>query len=58
MTRQHATLQLLRHGELTFREFVDITGWSRSACARWLSAFVDTGEVLHPRRGIYVLAVA
>ncbi len=27
MTRQYAAIQLLRHGPLSSREFLDITGW-------------------------------
>lgn len=55
MTRKYATLALLAHGPLTRAEFVAITGWSKSACARILSGFVDTGEVHQPCWGVYAL---
>ena len=58
MTRNYATLALLAHGPLTRAEFVAITGWSKSACARILSGFVDTGEVRQPRRGVCALGVS
>ena len=58
MTRSYATLALLAHGPLTRAEFVSITGWSKSACARILSGFLDAGVVHQPRRGVYVLGVA
>ncbi|MBK5203905.1 MAG: type IV toxin-antitoxin system AbiEi family antitoxin domain-containing protein [Polaromonas sp.] len=57
MTRPYATLQLLAHGPLSRAEFIEITGWSRAACARILAALVDTGELSQPRRGVYSVAM-
>ena len=34
MTRAYAALRLLEHGPLTFRDFVEITGWPAMEC-RW-----------------------
>lgn len=62
MTRQHATIQLLRHGELTFREFVDITGWTVRQCRRVIEKLRGAGHVVtsSQRAGlsVYSLVVA
>lgn len=59
MTRKHAALQLLRLGELTAREFVEITGWPRRVALYTLAWMVQTGAVEYvgtTQRGIYRVA--
>jgi hypothetical protein len=46
MTRTHAAQRLLAHGPLTFREFVEITGWSRYACMKTLGWLQETSRVV------------
>lgn len=58
MSRPYAALQLLAHGPLSRAEFVAITGWGKTSCARILAALTDTGELSQPRRGVYALGVA
>lgn len=46
MTKIHAARQLLALGPLSFREFMEITGWPFSTCRQVLSKLVDVkGEV-------------
>ena len=56
MSRPYAALQLLAHGPLSRAEFVEITGWGKSSCARILAALLDTGALNRPRRGVYAVA--
>lgn len=43
MTRYHAAMRLLEHGPLTFREFREITGWTREVARLALVALIDAG---------------
>lgn len=45
MTRTHATLQLLAHGPLTFRDFREITGWPPRVCTGTLAHLRFWGHV-------------
>ncbi len=45
MTKDHAATCLLRHGPLTFPQFVEITGWTEKS-ARWvMEKLLDQGIV-------------
>jgi hypothetical protein len=58
MTRDHAGLQLLKLGPLSFREFVEITGWRTGRTARHVLdrlAGADLVRIVnHQRRRCYV----
>lgn len=61
MTRTHAAVQLLAHGPLTFREFVNVTGWTAQAATgalRWLieTDRVQTAPIAGKRLKVYALA--
>ena len=43
MTRTYAAKRLLEHGPLTFREFVQITGWPAKVAKNALFALVELG---------------
>ena len=43
MTRTYAAKRLLEHGPLSFREFVEITGWPSRKCTRTLDNLSQTG---------------
>lgn len=45
MTRDHAAVQLLRHGPLLRSEFVAITGWPESSCVKVIGRLRDAGVV-------------
>jgi transcription initiation factor IIE alpha subunit len=60
MTHTHAIKRLLEHGELTWSELMEITGWSfnslRSAIARLMEAGAVEKAPIAPRRNVYRLA--
>lgn len=58
MTREHATVELLRHGPLASREFMEITGWPRSAANRVLAKLCDQKRIRRTHRGVYQLKEA
>lgn len=43
MTRTYTAKRLLEHGPLSFREFVEITGWPSRKCTRTLDNLSQTG---------------
>lgn len=51
MTKQHATVQLLRHGRLNMHEFQKITGWDYECCCNALRRARRNGKVKLVRRG-------
>lgn len=51
MSRAHAARQLLALGPLTFREFVEITGWPRRAARYWLDVLIKACEVVRQQSG-------
>lgn len=55
MTRFHATLKLLEHGALAFREFREITGWTPSRCRHALYELQDRGQVRQVKFGVWGL---
>jgi hypothetical protein len=57
MTRTHAAVQLLRHGPLSMREFIAITGWTRRQSRQTLNHLIhDHGILEIVKRGVYGLA--
>lgn len=62
MTRAHAARELLKHGALTFAEFVDVIGWRAGRTARHtLEHLIRKGDVRMirlNRRWCYVSAEA
>lgn len=45
MSRSHATRQLLKLGPLTFRELLEITGWTRMQARDVLGHLLEREEV-------------
>lgn len=45
MTRTYAAKRLLEHGELSFPQFVTITGWDRRVAWRCMNRLVELGIV-------------
>ena len=45
MTRTYAGKRLLEHGPLTFREFCQVTGWTRKQSGRTLEQLCKVGGV-------------
>jgi len=56
MTKTYATIQLLRHGPLSMREFIEITGWTQKQARHALHHLIDNcGIVERVKRGVYGL---
>lgn len=55
MSRLYATMKLLEHGPLTFREFADITGWSAGQCRRTLEILQSRNRIRQHKRGVWGL---
>jgi len=56
MTRTYAAIQLLRHGPLSMREFIQITGWQPEQARKTLHYLVDDCGILERvKRGVYGL---
>lgn len=51
MTREHAAVQLLRHGPLNLQEFEQITGWNYRSCCNTLARVYAKGKVKLVRKG-------
>lgn len=51
MTRPYAACMLLEHGQLTFREFVEITGWRVNVASDVLVQLIKQERIcrLHQR---------
>ncbi len=45
MTREHAAVQLLKHGPLDLLEFQQITGWDYGTCQKALARVRAKGKV-------------
>jgi len=45
MTRTYCAIQLLKHGEMTFSEFVEITGWTVRQCRRAIEKLQKAGQI-------------
>lgn len=58
MTRTYAARQLLALGPLSFREFMEITGWPFKTCRRVLSYLVDTTGEANRLGRLYKLETA
>jgi len=57
MTRTYAAKRLLEHGPLSFREFVEITGWPSRKCTRTLNCLMDAGIAQRDDFGAWSLNV-
>jgi hypothetical protein len=60
MTRTHVIRELLNHGNLTWGELMEITGWTYNQLRGAMARLLDYGDVVKepiaPRRNIYRLA--
>lgn len=54
MTRTHAARCLLALGPLSFRQFHEITGWTRRQCDKTLWHLIETGHVVRDA-GLYAI---
>lgn len=55
MTHRYAAIQLLRHGELSAKEFIEITGWTFGEAHNVLGRLFEEGVVRRIKRGVYQL---
>lgn len=47
MTREYAARQLLAHGALTARQFIEITGWTSRIAHHTLERLIGKGVLRH-----------
>ena len=45
MTRKYAATKLFEHGELSFKEFKDITGWTTKQCYKTIENLRQDGAI-------------
>jgi hypothetical protein len=50
MTRKHALMKLLEHGELTKAEIVEITGWTAKQVHYTLAYLSDLGVIVKNKK--------
>lgn len=53
MTREHAAIQLLRHGDLSRREFAEITGWPARSADNVLYRLCKRKQIRRCKFGVY-----
>lgn len=60
MSHTYAITRLLEHGDLTWGELMEITGWSFNSLRSAMTRLMESGKVkkapVAPRRNVYRLA--